>query len=30
MSFIDWIGLSLAVGLGGYLFVALLFPEWFE
>jgi K+-transporting ATPase KdpF subunit len=27
---LDWIGLALAVGLGGYLVVALLFPEKFQ
>jgi K+-transporting ATPase KdpF subunit len=30
MSIMDWIGLILALGLGVYLFVALLLPEKFE
>jgi len=30
MSFMDWLGLLLAVGLGGYLVVALLLPEKFQ
>jgi K+-transporting ATPase KdpF subunit len=30
MSLMDWIGLALALGLGVYLFVALLLPEKFE
>lgn len=30
MSIMNWIGLVLAVLLGVYLFVALLFPEKFE
>lgn len=30
MSFMSWIGLGLAVVLGVYLLVALLFPEKFE
>ena len=30
MSFMNWIGLVLAVALGVYLFVALLLPEKFE
>ena len=30
MSLMSWIGLGLAVVLGVYLFVALLFPEKFE
>ena len=30
MNFMSWIGLGLAVALGVYLFVALLFPERFE
>lgn len=30
MNLMNWIGLVLAVGLGVYLFVALLFPEKFE
>jgi K+-transporting ATPase KdpF subunit len=29
MSLMDWIGLALALGLGVYLFVALLMPEKF-
>jgi K+-transporting ATPase KdpF subunit len=30
MSAMNWIGLALALGLGVYLVVALLFPEKFE
>ena len=30
MNLMNWIGLLLAVGLGVYLFVALLFPERFQ
>jgi K+-transporting ATPase KdpF subunit len=30
MSFMSWVGLILAVGLGVYLFIALLLPEKFE
>ena len=30
MSVLNWIGLALALALGVYLFVALLFPEKFE
>lgn len=30
MSVMNWIGLILAIGLGVYLVVALLFPEKFE
>ncbi len=30
MNLMSWIGLLLAVGLGVYLIVALLFPEKFE
>ena len=30
MSVMNWIGLILALGLGVYLVVALLFPENFE
>lgn len=30
MSFLSWIGLLLAVALGVYLVVALLFPEKFS
>nr|WP_298718154.1 K(+)-transporting ATPase subunit F [uncultured Steroidobacter sp.] len=30
MSVLSWIGLILAVALGVYLVVALLFPEKFE
>lgn len=30
MSVMNWIGLLLAVALGVYLVVALLFPEKFE
>ena len=30
MNVINWIGLGLAVALGVYLVVALLFPEKFE
>ena len=30
MNLMNWIGLALAVVLGLYLFVALLFPEKFE
>jgi K+-transporting ATPase KdpF subunit len=30
MSLMEWMGLILAVGLGVYLFVALLLPEKFE
>jgi K+-transporting ATPase KdpF subunit len=30
MRVMNWIGLALAVGLGVYLVVALLFPEKFE
>ena len=30
MSFMDWIGLGLAVALGVYLLVALCLPEKFE
>lgn len=30
MSVMNWIGLILALGLGVYLVVALLFPERFE
>lgn len=30
MSVMHWIGLVLALGLGVYLVVALLFPEKFE
>lgn len=30
MSVMDWIGLLLSLGIGIYLFVALLLPEKFE
>ena len=30
MSFMDWVGLILSVGLGVYLCAALLFPEKFQ
>jgi K+-transporting ATPase KdpF subunit len=30
MSVMNWIGLVLALGLGVYLFIALLLPEKFE
>lgn len=30
MSVMNWIGLGLALALGVYLLVALLFPEKFE
>lgn len=30
MNVMNWIGLVLALGLGVYLVVALLFPEKFE
>jgi K+-transporting ATPase KdpF subunit len=30
MSIIDWIGLVLAVLLGVYLLIALMFPETFQ
>ena len=30
MSVMNWIGLLLALGLGVYLVLALLFPEKFE
>jgi K+-transporting ATPase KdpF subunit len=30
MSVMNWIGLALALALGVYLVVALLFPEKFE
>lgn len=30
MSVMNWIGLALVLGLGIYLFVALLVPEKFE
>lgn len=30
MNFMSWLGLGLAVVLGVYLVVALLFPEKFE
>lgn len=30
MSVMNWIGFALALGLGAYLVVALLFPEKFE
>jgi K+-transporting ATPase KdpF subunit len=30
MSVVSWIGLALALGLGVYLVIALLFPEKFE
>lgn len=30
MNVMNWIGLALALGLGVYLIVALLFPEKFE
>ena len=30
MSLMDWAGLVVAIGLGVYLFVALLLPEKFE
>lgn len=30
MSFMDWIGLVLSVGIGIYLVAALLFPEKFQ
>jgi K+-transporting ATPase KdpF subunit len=29
MSVMSWIGLALAIALGAYLFVALLWPEKF-
>jgi K+-transporting ATPase KdpF subunit len=29
MSVMNWIGLALALGLGVYLFIALLLPEKF-
>jgi K+-transporting ATPase KdpF subunit len=30
MSIMAWIGLILAIGLGVYLFIALLLPEKFQ
>jgi K+-transporting ATPase KdpF subunit len=30
MSVVSWLGLALALGLGVYLVIALLFPEKFE
>jgi K+-transporting ATPase KdpF subunit len=30
MSIVDWLGLALAIGLGVYLFDALLSPEEYE
>jgi K+-transporting ATPase KdpF subunit len=30
MSGTDWVGLAVALGLLGYLTVALLKPEWFS
>jgi len=30
MSFMDWVGVLLSVGLGIYLVAALLFPEKFQ
>jgi K+-transporting ATPase KdpF subunit len=30
MSFMSWAGLVLAIGLGVYLFIALLLPEKFQ
>jgi len=30
MSFMDWVGVPLSVGLGIYLVAALLFPEKFQ
>jgi len=30
MTVMSWAGLGLVVGLGLYLVVALLAPEWFE
>lgn len=30
MNFFDWIGLLLALGIGVYLVLALLFPEKFQ
>lgn len=30
MNLMSWIGLGLAVVLGIYLFIALMFPEQFE
>lgn len=30
MSFMNWVGLILAIGLGVYLFIALLMPEKFQ
>jgi K+-transporting ATPase KdpF subunit len=30
MSFMDWIGLALCVGIAVYLFIALLLPEKFQ
>jgi K+-transporting ATPase KdpF subunit len=30
MSFMDWVGLVLSVGIGIYLVAALLFPEKFQ
>ena len=30
MSFMDWVGILLSVGLGIYLVAALLFPEKFQ
>jgi K+-transporting ATPase KdpF subunit len=30
MTFMDWLGLALSVGIGVYLFIALLLPEKLE
>lgn len=30
MSFMDWVGVLLSMGLGIYLVAALLFPEKFQ
>jgi K+-transporting ATPase KdpF subunit len=30
MTTLTWIGAAVAIGLLGYLFVALLKPEWFS
>jgi K+-transporting ATPase KdpF subunit len=30
VNIMSWIGLALALGLGVYLFIALLWPEKFE
>ena len=30
MSLLHWIGLSLSIGIGVYLVVALLYPEKFQ